>query len=203
MSPVARLQSLPLGVRRLIVLSGLLLVLILVWLAVALPVGALASSQQEWRADMTRQIARDRGMAKNAHELRAVSEAVRNSPLRGRLFEASALGVDNQLQNELRTALLQSGVEPTTFKALPGKSAEGLTEYRVEFSSVMSADQLRALFTHLSLQPHYVRIERLRVDAPQNQRPNENPKFTVLMEAKGFAPDTHDEAPAARIAHAN
>jgi hypothetical protein len=93
------------------------------------------------------------------------------------------------LQSELRDALVQSGVVPTTFKVLPGDLVGGLRAHRVEFASVMSVEQLRAFFLALAAQPHYVRVERLQLSAPQQQRSDENPPVNVLIEARGFALD--------------
>jgi hypothetical protein len=176
---------------------------LLAWLLLALPVKLLATSQQEWRERTAAQIARDRGLAKSATQLREVMNIVANAPIRARLFDAQgSTTVDDQLQTELRAALLHSGVEPTNFKVLPGSSSDGLRQYRVEFASIMSVDQFRGLCDYLARQPHYVRIERLRVDAPPTQRTDENARLTLLMEVQGFALDTGSDA-GRRLARAN
>jgi hypothetical protein len=199
----ARLSTLPRPARRAIALASLLLALLLVWLMVIVPVGMLATSQHEWRAQIVTQIARDRGIVKSANHIRELAGVVRDAPIRARLFEAGAVAVDDQLQNDLRAALLQSGVEPTTFKVLPGASAKGLRQHRVEFSSIMTVDQLRSLYTALEQQRHYVRIERLQIEAPAVQQSAENPRLTLLMEARGFSLDGLNAPAATRVARAN
>jgi hypothetical protein len=186
-SAAARLATLPRAARRALALAILSILLLLVWLLLLAPVEWLATSQDEWRAHVVQQIAGDRGTVRSANRIREVAGVVRDAPIRGRLYETGPMAVDDQLQNDLRAALLQSGVEPTTFKVLPGTSVKGLRQHRVEFSSVMSVDQLRALYGALQQQRHYVRIERLQIESPASQRADENPRLTLLMEAQGFA----------------
>ena len=204
MSAVSRLSTLPLATRRAIALGWLVLAALLIWLVVVVPVRSLVLSQREWRAATEREIARDRGMAKSAAQLREIAAAVDASPLRARLYAAGSLmAVTDELQNDLRAALLQSGVEPTTFKVLPGSLVNGLRAHRLEFSSVMTVDQLKAFFVALAAQPHFVRVERLQLDAPGQQRNDENPRLTVLMEVRAFALDAPAPAPAdTRVARA-
>jgi len=203
MSAAARLAALPLASRRTIALLMLVLALVVAWAAIVMPLRALLSSQTEWRADVARDIARDRGMVSTATALGATAKEVEDSPLRARLFEAGPVTPADQLQNDLRAALLASGVEPTTFKVLPSAAAGGLRVSRVEFSSVLSVDQLRGFFQALARQPHYVRVERLRLDAPAVQRTDENPRVTMLMEARGYSLDAATPAPTVRVASAH
>jgi hypothetical protein len=197
-SAAARLASLPLGKRRAIAIAMLLLAVLLAWLVVVVPLRSLVLSQAQWRADTAREIARDRGMARTAGQVREIAETVDASPLRARLYDSdSGMAVTDALQNDLRAALLQSGVEPTTFKVLPGALVSGLRAHRVEFSSVMTVEQLRGFFVALSTQPRFVRVERLRLDAPQQQRREENPRVTALMEVRAFSTDVPISTPAA------
>jgi hypothetical protein len=96
--------------------------------------------------------------------------------------------------------LIASGVEPTNFKVLPATRALGLRVQRVEFSTTVTVDQLQGFFVALDNQPHYVRIERLRVDSPHTQRNDENPRLTALIEARGYSVD--GPAPDVRVARA-
>jgi hypothetical protein len=201
-SAATRLAALPRNTRRVVALALLVMVIVLAWLLVWLPVSTLASSQDEWRRQTAQQIAKDRGLAKSAARVREVAQSLRDAPIRARLYEAGDVPVDDQLQNDLRAALVQSGVEPTTFKVLPGATTQGLRQHRVEFSSVLSVDQLRSLLTALEQQRHYVRVERLRVEAPAEQRSNENPHLTLLMEAKGYSLDVSEARVATRVARA-
>jgi Flp pilus assembly protein TadB len=193
----------PLAARRAIAIGMLLLAALLVWSLAVLPLRGVLLSQQEWRAETAREIARDRGVAKNATQLREMTAAVDASPLRARLYDgAGGMAVTDQLQNDLRAALLQSGVEPTTFKVLPGSLVSGLRAHRVEFSSVMTVEQLRVFFVALATQPHFVRVERLQLNAPEQQRSDENPRVSVLMEARAFALDVPAATPDRRVARA-
>lgn len=201
MSAAGRIAVLPRSTRRAIALALLLFVVLLTWLLVVLPISALASSQDQWRAQAAQRIASDRGLAKSAGRVREVAQSLRDAPIRARLYAAGAIPVDDQLQEDLRAALIQSGVEPTTFKVLTGATVQGLRQHRVEFSSVLSVDQLRSLLTALAQQRRYVRVERLRVEAPSEQRNNENPRLTMLMEVKGYSLDT-PAAHAVRVARA-
>lgn len=202
MSATASLRTWSAPARRAIALGTLLLAALLVWLLVVLPIEAIATSQQDWRDETARQIARDRGLVKSGPQLRELLQTVAHAPIRARLYESGGtMTVDDQLQNELRAAMLQAGVEPTTFKVLPGASIDGLRQHRLEFSSIMSVDQLRGLYGYLTQQPHYMRIERLRIEAPPTQRADENPRLTVLMEIQGFTLDA--TGPAAKVAGAH
>ena len=201
MSAAARLAALPLAMRRSLALLLVALALLLLWITIVLPVRGLLASQQEWRTDTVRAIARDRGMIKTAPQLREITAAIDASPLRARVYDASAtIAPADQLQSDLRTALLASGVEPTNFKVLPGAVTQGLRVHRIEFSSIMSVDQLHAFFLALERQPRYVRIERVRLDAPSVQRNDENPKVTMLVEARAYSVDA--PVAAVRVARA-
>jgi len=201
MNAVARVAALPLVTRRAIALAVLAVMLVLAWSLVVWPVRVLLTSQTEWREDVTKQIARDRGMLKSATQIREAAAALDASTLRGWLYEGGgALAPADALQNDLRSALLASGVEPTNFKVLPATNAAGLRAQRVEFSTIVTIDQLQAFFVALDNQPHYVRIERMRLDAPDTQRNDENPPMTVLMEARGYSVD--GPAPEVRVARA-
>jgi hypothetical protein len=202
MNAAERLSALPLASRRAIALTMLALALGIAWAAIVLPVRALLASQHEWRADVARDIARDRGMVATAAQIRSATTDVDASPLKSRLYDAGA-APDDQLQNDLRTAMLAGGVEPTNFKVLPSLSARGLRVHRVEFSSIMSVDQLQAFFQTLAGQPHHVRIERLRLDAPAVQRNDENPRVTVLMEARGYSAESAAPKAEVRVASAH
>jgi hypothetical protein len=204
MSVAARLCAMPPLTRRAIAVGVLGFALLLAWVVVVMPVQALLLSQREWRADTARQIARDRGMARSAPAVRAVAAAVDASPLRTRLYDATAgMAVTDALQNDLRNALTQSGVEPTTFKVLPATEVHGLRAHRLEFSTILTVEQLRTFFVALAAQPRYVRIERLKLDAPLQQRNDENPRVTALMEVRAFALDVAAPKPAVRVASAN
>ena len=197
MSAAARLASFPPGKRRAIAIGILLVTALLAWLAIVVPLRSLVLSQAQWRADTAREIARDRGMAKTAAQVHEIAATVQASPLRARLYDADAgMAVTDALQNDLRAALLKSGVEPTTFKVLPGTLVSGLRAHRVEFSSVMTVEQLRVFFVALSAQPRFARVERLQLDAPQQQRIDENPRVTALMEVRAFSIDVSAAVPA-------
>ena len=148
-------------------------------------------------------IGEDRGIVKQAQALRTAREALNASPWPARLFVSrDGAGPDLQLQDEVRAALTQSGVEPTNFKVLPASDFRNLRAHRVEFASIMTIDQLQAFFLAIEGRQRLVRIEKLQLSAPSAQRQDENPRLNVLMEARGYstnAPATRD----LRVAHAN
>jgi hypothetical protein len=201
MSAATRLAALPLAARRSVAVAVLAMVVVLAWSVIVMPLRALLTSQTEWREDMSRRIARDRGTLESASRVREAAAALDSSALRGWLYElGGALPPADALQNDLRSALLASGVEPTNFKVLPATNTNGLRAQRVEFSTILTVDQLQAFFVALDGQPHYVRIERLRLDAPDAQRADENPRMTALMEARGYS--VEGPAPELRVARA-
>ncbi|HTU67088.1 MAG TPA: type II secretion system protein GspM [Steroidobacteraceae bacterium] len=202
MSLAARLLTLPANARRTLALGILVLALLLAWFAIVQPVRGLLDSQRQWRQEVRRDIGRDRGLVAAADELRVAREAVTASALRAGLYDAKQGAPADQLQNDLRSALLAAGLEPTNFKPLPGVGADPLRVVRVEFASVMTVDQLRAFFAALDSQPHYVRIERLRLDAATEQRADDNPRLTALFEARGFTAEPGAAAPL-RVARAD
>jgi hypothetical protein len=203
MSAAARLAALPLVPRRVIALALLVLLLLLAWFTVVLPLGMALSSQTGWRDNTARTIARDRGMVAAAKDIREVAAAVESSPLRARFYETGGLSpVEDAVKNDLRSALLAAGVEPTTFKVLPAVATRGLRAHRVEFSTVVTVDQLQSFFVAVEGQPRYLRIERLRLDAPSNQRSDENPRVTALMEVRGYSVDGPAPQTQTRVARA-
>jgi Tfp pilus assembly protein PilO len=201
MNTAARLSTWPLAARRGIVLTLFVAVLLLAWTVIVLPLQTVITSQAEWRESAAQEIARDRGLLKSAAQVREAAMALDKSELHGWLYESGGgLPAVDALQNDLRTALLASGIEPTNFKVLPAASTKGLRVQRVEFSTIVTVDQLQAFFLAVERLPHYVRIERLRLDAPETQRNDENPRMTALMEARGYSVDR--QAPEVRVARA-
>lgn len=204
MSAASKLRSLPPAARRGVAIAVLCAALLTAWLLVVVPIEVLATSQQDWREATAARIATDRGLVKSGARVRELAGVVANAPVRARVFEArSSMPVDDQLQGELSTALLKAGVEPTTFKVLPGDSELGLRQHRIEFSSIMSVDQLRGMYGYLAQQPHYLRIERVRIQAPPTQKADENPRMTVLMEVRGFSLDAPKTPENRRVARAD
>jgi hypothetical protein len=202
-SAATRIAALPSPARRAIALGLLMLALLVAWAGIVMPVRALILSQGEWREATARQIARDRGIAKTATQVHEAMAAVEASPLRARLYESAANSPAVELQNDLRAALVAAGVEPTNFKDLPALSTRGLRVHRVEFATMLSVDQLQAFLLALDHQARYVRIERLRLDAPAVQRGDENPRINALIEARGYSVDAAAAAPTMRVARAN
>lgn len=201
MSAAAKLAALPTLSRRIIALASLALLLLLVWFAVVLPLGVALSSQAQWREDAVRAIARDRGIVATAKDIHDLESAVDSSPLRARFYATGGVSsIEDLVQNDLRSALLAAGVEPTTFKVLPAVATRGLRAHRVEFSTIVTIDQLQAFFFALERQQRYLRVERLRLDAPASQPSDENPRMTALMEVRGYSVD--GSAPQTRVASA-
>jgi hypothetical protein len=59
----------------------------------------------------------------------------------------------------------------------------------VAFAAIMTIDQLQAFLTTVAQNERYIRIERLRIESPVNQRADENAALNLLIEASGYSVD--------------
>lgn len=190
MKLMQQVMAMPVGARR---ASALLLFFFAAGLCVSLvviPVNLAVSSQQHWREKSARLFARDRGLVQAAHSQQELSRQVEQAALWNRFFDAAPSPQPRlQLEADLRIALLRAGVENVAFKELASSEADGVRRCAVAFAAIMTIDQLQAFLTTAAQNARYIRIERLRIESPVNQRADENAPLNLLIEASGFSVD--------------
>jgi hypothetical protein len=200
MTLAERLTTRPLWERRALVTISLAIAVVVLWTVIFDPLASLLVSQDDWRADARHQLAHSRGKANSEPALRKAVMALPSNPIWGKFLPARAgQDVSALIQRDVQTIGSTAGVTLQAMASLAKLEEGGLTGYGVRFTAAMTADQLRKFIGALRANPHYLRVERLTVNAPQLQRPDENPAFTITLEVFGYieGPEVADAAPAA------
>lgn len=182
-SIIARSQ----GQRRIMALSLLVGALTAIWFLVVEPVTWLLVSQAEWRNATRRELALARGRADVEPELRKRVADLTDAPVWSRFYDLP-VGQDAGalVQRDVVGIGSASGVAIQALVTLPKAEEAGLTGYGVRFTAAMTADQLRKFIDALRTNARYLRVERLRVAAPEGQRTDNNASLAVTMEVLGY-----------------
>jgi hypothetical protein len=182
--------AMPPAARRAVAVGLLVVAIALGICLVIVPVNYAVAGQQQWRQESGRQLARERGLVKAAHVQQEFSRQIEQAPLWSRFFEPGQSGQPRfQLEGDLRTALMRAGIENVEFKELAASEADGVRRFAVAFAAIMTIDQLQAFLTTVAQNERYIRIERLRIESPVNQRADENAALNLLIEASGYSVD--------------
>lgn len=173
--------------RRVLALLMLAGAIVFLWGTVLTPLGWIARSQDQWRRDVRRDLARERGKAALEPGLHQRLVILESDPIWGRFYEVPH-GQDATavIQRELVSTAAKAGVMIRTITPAPAVEENGLAGYGVRFSASLSADQLGRLVDALRTNAHYLRVERLTVTSPQLQRLDQNAALEVTMEVFGF-----------------
>jgi hypothetical protein len=190
MKPMQQLMDMPAAGRRAAAVLLLVVALALCVSLIVVPVSYAVARQQHWREDAQRQLARERGLVQSAQVQQEFARQIEQAPMWNRFFEAGPGGQPRlQLESELRTALMRAGIESVEFKELAASEAVGVKRCAVAFAAIMTIDQLQAFLTTVAQNPRYMRVERLRIESPVNQRADENAALNLLIEVSGYSVD--------------
>jgi hypothetical protein len=182
----SRCQKLSLPTRRALVVLSIPLLIGLVWLVIVLPLQVTYHSQVEWRNDTIKTLARARGSQAQSEVLSQQLKALPTEPIWNKFYAVAKFGsAGSMLQADVGSVLnsVHAGVQSLT----PVRSTQvnGLTTIGVRVSAAMTVDQLKNFLGGISNHAHYMRVERLRVNAPQSQVPEQNVMLTVTVEVYG------------------
>lgn len=174
--------------RRVLAVVMLVAAIGLIWCAILAPLAWVVASQDEWRTDVRRDLARALGAAASEPALRKRAAALVNEPIWSKLYEMpKGQDATTLVQRDVMRAGTSAGVNVQTIVPVPKVEEAGLVGYGIRFTTTLSADQLKKLMDALRANVGYLRVERLTVAAPQVQPADQNAALTVTMEVYGFS----------------
>ena len=187
MTPLERLAAKPPGQRRACAVLLLVGALVFLWAAILTPLGWIVHSQEEWRAEVRRELAHALGRAASEPELRTRVATISMEPIWGRFYEVPAhQDAAALIQRDVLSVGTAAGVSVQAVAPLPAVEEVGLEAHGVRFTASLTADQLKQFMNALRSNAHYLRVERLTVTSPQVQRTDQNSALNVTMEVYGF-----------------
>jgi hypothetical protein len=190
MTLVEKLSARPPTQRRVLAVVMLVAAIGLIWGAIIVPLVWVVGSQDEWRTDARRDLARALGRAASEPVLRKRAAALAAEPIWGKFYDvpqgqdATAL-----VQRDVMSVGTDAGVKIQAVVPVPRVEEAGLVGFGIRFTTTLSADQLKKFMVALRGNAGYLRVERLTVNAPQVQRADQNALLTVTMEVYGFSRD--------------
>ena len=188
MNLIDHIAARPQGQRRGLAVLVLVVVVSVSWFGVIEPVAWLLVSQDEWRADTRRELARARGRADSEPELRKQVASLANAPIWAKFYDLPAdQDAGASVQRDIMGIGASSGVTIQTVVSVPKVTEAGLPGYGIRFTAAMTAEQLKKFIGALRAHPRYLRVERLTVTAPQSQRADDNASLAVTMEVFGYS----------------
>jgi hypothetical protein len=187
MSIAERVQSMPGVARRVLAVALLLVSIVLAWLGIVQPVVDVHAMQQQWRSDAARLLAQSKTSLLALIELEQQLRAMRTSPLWSKLYVSEqAGGATTMLQSEV--ASLLTGAQANVQSLTPGRSTsvKGLRGISVHVSASMRIDQLQQFLAAVAAHARYLRVESLKVSAPQAQSTSDNPPLSIDLDIQAF-----------------
>lgn len=188
MTFVEKLAARPPAQRRALAVVMFVAAIGLIWGALVIPLAWVVASQDEWRTDIRKDLARSLGRAASESDLRKRAAALKTEPIWGKLYEVPD-GQDGStlVQRDVMRAGTSAGVNIQAIVPVPKVEEAGLVGYGLRFTATLSADQLKKLVDALRANTGYLRVERLTISAPQVQRTDQNAALNVTMEVYGFS----------------
>lgn len=182
------LTHLSLVAQRAVAIVLLLIAAFLIWTALISPTWWLIRSQDSWRHRFEIILADQKGKAAAAHALGSQLEALRTARIwRALLSGDNEDAASEQIQREVAAIAQTAGARETRLQTLPKRQGQGLDAYGTRGTTAMTALQLKLFSSGIRTAPHFLRIERLIITAPQVQGPDQNPDLAVTFDVFGFA----------------
>ena len=188
MTLIENLTARPPTQRRVLAVAMLVTAIGLVWFAILVPLVWVVGSQEEWRTNARRDLARTLGRAESEPSLRKRAASIAAEPIWGKFYDVpKGQDASTLVQRDVMNAGAGAGVKIQTVVPVPRVEEAGLVGYGIRFTTTLSADQLKKFAAGLRGNTGYLRVERLTVTAPQVQQADQNASLTVTMEVYGFA----------------
>jgi hypothetical protein len=185
-SLATRCEKLSPSLRRVVAIVSIPLLIGLVWMIVVLPLQLAYRAQVDWRDDAIATLARARGSQSQGDVLSQQLKALPTEAIWNKFYVvAKPGGAGSMLQTDIGGVL--NSVHASVQSLTPMRAAEvgGLTTIGLRVSAAMTIDQLKGFLAGVANHPHYLRVERMRVNAPQAQVPEQNVMLTVTLEIYG------------------
>jgi Tfp pilus assembly protein PilO len=176
------------AVRRPLAVLLLLLTATLAWRDVIVPMREVLTSQHRWRVQVRSSLAIARGQAAAAPTLQRRLRALPEAPIWQRFYpDGDSANADTALREDITRYAAVAGVVLRSITPLPTTDQFGLRTLGVRISAVMSIGQLTDFLAQLRGSPRYLRVDALRVVAPQVQLKSRNHRLLVRLQLFGYA----------------
>jgi hypothetical protein len=187
MTLLQRCESLPNPWRAILALGAIPVLGAVSWVLFIVPVTALYDGQQGWREDAKSKLARAKGTASQSAELDRQLELLPSAGIWSKFYIVDSAGAAASAI-QMDVGALLNAVHAAVQSMTPLRSAEAVqsTTVGLRVSASMTIDQLKSFLQSLSSHPRYLRVDRLRVNAPLSQTPNTNTVLTVTLEIVGM-----------------
>jgi Tfp pilus assembly protein PilO len=188
MTAAERILTMTSGRRQLLAIVILAAALALAWFAVLKPLHRLLTSQEAWRTEVQRDLARSRGKAAIESRLATQFESVQGAAVWKMFYAGPSDGeVGAQILKDVRGLGAASGIPPLALTPLPEKEYPDFIAHGVHVGALMTAEQLRRFGGALRSAPHYLRVERFAASSPQTQSAKENAPINVTLDIYGYS----------------
>jgi hypothetical protein len=173
--------------RRIVVVVSIPLLVGIAWALVVLPLQIAYRAQVDWRNDAIATLARARGSKAQADALSQQLKTLPTEAIWNKFYSVAKPGAaGSMLQADIGSVLNSVHASVQSLTPLRTTQVDGLTTIGLRVSAGMTVDQLKNFLGGVSGHAHYLRIERLRVNAPQGQVPDQNAMLTVTVEVYGI-----------------
>jgi hypothetical protein len=179
-------QHLTSGQRRFAALSLLVMVVAVIWMAIARPVIDEFQSHTEDRIADLRALSRDRALVSQASLIHGALANLEQSPRWARFYggqrQDKAL---SQMEADLRE-LLKAPNNPTSMTAQNVTAKGLLMRLAVKVTLSMSIDQWTDTLARLQAHSKFLQIDALTIQAPDYQNVDSNPTLSIQAEIVGY-----------------
>ena len=188
MTLASRIERLPIAARRAAAIGVAVAALAFLFVCLVKPLQWAVESQQRWRSETQRQLARDRGQALHEKAVRQSLEALPSAKIWRQFYAGTSRAeVSRFIEQHLARISAAASVEFESATPLPTVEDDALPSVGVRLKAVgVSAEQLRALLAALRAHEPYLRVERLTVSAPLMQSAERNPPLEVTLDVAGY-----------------
>jgi hypothetical protein len=175
-------------VRRTLAVLPLLAAVILVWKDVILPIHVVLTSQDRWRLHARTALAIARGQAAEAPNLQRQLNALPGAPIWQELYpDDDSANAATAIREDITHYAALAGATVRSIAPSPPTEQFGLRRLGVSISASMTIGQLSSFLTRLRESRRYLRVDALRVVAPQIQVTNANEHLLVELQVFGYA----------------
>jgi hypothetical protein len=175
-------------VRRMLALVLLVAVLIVIWQDVILPARVILTSQARWRVHARRALAVARGRAAEAPNLQRQLESFPSAPIWQKFYpDGDSANSAAAIRQDITQYAATAGATIRSMEPSPTTEQSGLRRLGVRISASMTVGQLTSFLIQLRVSQRYLRVDALRIVAPQVQIKNANESLLVELQVFGYS----------------
>ena len=120
--------------------------------------------------------------------LRSRLKALPDAPIWQRFYpDGASANAGTAFREDIARYASVAGVTVESIAPLPATEQFGLRRLGMRMSAVMTIEQLTHFLTQLRTSPRYLRVDTLRVVAPQVQMKNGNERLLAQLQIFGYA----------------